>query len=234
MPLSGANPAIGQALTQQTGASGGGSSGTGFADDFQTFLTLLTTQLQQQDPMEPMKTKEFTQQLVSFSQVEQAIKQNQKLEDVAAAVSADNFSGMVGFLGKDVTMDTNKAQLSGGKASWTYDLGATADDVQLRIKNSNGTVVREMDGPTEQGQHSVTWDGTDNIGNPLPEGPYSLDVAAKTAGGQSIEAKVTVQGRVEGVESDAGTHKLRVNGRAVPLDTLLKVSEPATENTGAS
>lgn len=231
MALDGVNSAIGAGLTQKSGSNASG--GPGLADNFETFLTLLTTQLQHQDPLEPLKTKEFTQQLVSFSQVEQSIKQNKNLEDILSAVTADNFSSLVGFLGKDVTMDTNQTGLRDGQAEWTYDLGAAADEVQLVIKDSTGQVVRKMDGPGEQGSHTVTWDGTDNFGNPLPEGTYSLAVTAKTAGGKDVNADIRVGGRVEGVETDAGVHKLRVNGQAVPLGTLVEVSEPAPENSGA-
>ena len=226
--------------TSQTGAATAALAASGatksqqsratLADNFNTFLTLLTTQLQNQDPLNPMDSNEFTRQLVSYSQVEQAIQTNQNLETLISSTKAQDFSNLVGYLGKTATMDSNVAGLKNGQASWDYNLPANADQVDIYIKDASGNIVHHTTGEKGKGDHTLTWDGKNDLGFDQPEGPYSMSVVAKTAAGNTIDTVTTVKGTVESVETESGVHTLVVNGVNVPLGTLIKVSEPASQN----
>jgi flagellar basal-body rod modification protein FlgD len=206
------------------------------SDNFSTFLSLLTAQLQNQDPLSPMDSNQFTQQLVSYSQVEQAIQTNQNLESLISAQTAQSFSNMVGYLGKTVTMDTNATGLKDGSADWTYILGADAEKVTVVVNDSSGNPVfaKMLEGDAlKKGEHTFSWDGVSDSGKQMPDGGYSLSVTAKT-GESSIDTTTLVKGKVESVETVAGQHWLVVKGIDIPLGTLKKVSEnseePASEN----
>jgi flagellar basal-body rod modification protein FlgD len=203
------------------------------SDNFDTFLTLLTTQLQNQNPLDPMKADQFTQQLVQYSQVEQSIQTNKNLETLIAAQTAQGFSNMVSYLGKNVTMDTNVAGLEDGNANWNYILGSNADEVKIVIKDDSGDVVytETLEGEyLKKGEHKFNWDGLSSSGAELPEGAYSMTIAANS-GDSSVDTATLVEGTVETVETVAGEQWLVVKGVDVPLGTLTKVSEkPASEN----
>lgn len=180
------------------------STGT-LTADFNTFLKLLTTQLQYQDPLDPMDTSEYTQQLVSYSQVEQAIQQTSRLDAILARLSSQDLASASNYIGRDVSAPQPVITLGAdGDAQWYYNLGANAAETKISILNKNGIAVRTFDGETAAGRHEFVWDGTDGNGNRLPEGIYGLKVEAKTASGQSIDGEVGTFGTVTGVEQLAG------------------------------
>ena len=191
--------------------------------DFNTFLQLLTTQLQNQDPLDPMDTGEFTQQLVSFSQVEQAIQQTSRLDAILARMSSQDLSAAANYIGREVSAFQPTATLGPDGAQWFYDLGANAEVAKVSVLNRNGVVVRQIDGPTTAGRHEIGWDGTDAAGNRLPDGLYSLKVQAFTASGQAVAADVGTFGTVTGVEQLAGDIILNLgatNIRAVDVASI--------------
>src|SRR6201996_366755 len=114
--------------------------------NFDTFLKLLTTQLQNQDPTSPMDTNQFTQQLVEYSQVEQQIDTNTNLQTLINQSSTQNASYATSYLGKNVTVSGGKGALIDGQASWTYNLGAAASSTLLTITNANGQTVDTAQG----------------------------------------------------------------------------------------
>jgi flagellar basal-body rod modification protein FlgD len=207
----------------------------GLSSNFDTFLTLLTTQLQNQDPMNPMDSSQFTQQLVSYSQVEQAIDTNQNLQKLidvtTTGATAESFSDLVGYLGKEVTMDTNTAGLKDGKAEWHYALDSQADAVDIQVTDANGRLVYQTTGETSPGDHTFTWDGTTSTGGTAPDGTYTIAVNGKLNGGSTVGTAVTVQGIVESAETEQGIHKLVINGTPIPLGTLAKVEPKTAENS---
>lgn len=187
-----------------TGAAGSANASAatsqrGLADDFSTFLTLLTTQLQNQDPTSPMDTNEFTNQLVQFSGVEQQIRTNQNLEDLATLIGAQNFNASASLLGQDALLNGADILNAGSGGKWRYGFTSEPDDVTLRVLNSNGIAVYEQLGAKSIGIHDFEWDGLDREGNPVPEGTYTLDVRALNDESQAIAAQVYSTGRVTGV-----------------------------------
>ncbi len=197
-------------------------------DDYTTFLKLLTTQLQNQDPTNPMDSSQFTQQLVMYSQVEQQIKSNQKLD---ALINGQNSSGVgssLGYLGKTIEMDgayfTSDATTGG---SFNYTLSDVATSATIKIYDESGTLVRTQSGESGTlGKHTVTWDGKDDDGNQLSAGIYGVSVTATSSTGASITTKVTTNGKVDGVEKDStGAVVLDVGKIQVSLDKILAIHD---------
>src|SRR6185295_9321796 len=129
------------------------------SSNFDTFLTLLTTQLKNQDPLSPMDSNQFTQQLVQFSQVEQQINSNKNLESLIALTKARSATDAVSYLGKTLTLTDGMGALMDGEANWAYSLDNHASSATLYVKNMHGDVVYSAPAETDEGMHSFTWDG---------------------------------------------------------------------------
>jgi len=170
------------------------------AGNFDTFLTLLTTQLQNQDPMSPMDSNQFTQQLVQFSGVEQQINTNKNLESLVSLTQNRASADAVGYLGKSVTMSGGKGVLIDGAAKWTYGLDSKAKDNTITITNADGRVVYTTQGETAAGIHNFDWDGKDNMGNQMPNGEYHLNLNAMGADGTSVTTAIASKGVVGQVD----------------------------------
>ena len=149
-------------------STGGLGGGVDLAETFDNFLVLLTTQLQNQDPLSPLDTNEFTQQLVEFTNVEQAIKTNDKLDQLIAMQGAGILTGALDYIGKEVEFAGAELNLADGEATVVYDLASNAQEITLEILDENGITVRTLTGPTDAGRHEIVWDGKDNFGNSLP------------------------------------------------------------------
>src|SRR5512147_769924 len=124
-----------------TTATDSASAQQSLADNFNTFLTLLTSQLQNQDPLSPMDSTQFTQQLVQFSGVEQQIRTNENLEGLAAQYQAASAGAALSYLGKDAIIEGDDTYLAGGQANWAYKLGETASDLTINVKDSSGRTI---------------------------------------------------------------------------------------------
>ena len=205
-------------------------AGASLADDFQTFLTLLTTQLQFQDPLDPMDSNQFTQQLVSFTGVEQQIAANKNLETLIAQLQSQTTANAVAYIGKDVIINTSAAKLREDGARWTYSLDLMSDETILKVKDAAGNVVFETTGKNQAGNHEFKWDGRDRNGVQLPEGIYSLEVKALTADDQEIATQVFMRGRVEGLEKVNGENYLLVNDLLFPMDYVASIKEPGSSD----
>ena len=183
-------------------------SETKLANDFDQFLTLLTTQLQFQDPLDPMKSSEFTNQLVSFSQVEQSITTNKNLENLISQTKTQAMSNAVGYLGKEVTIETDRAGLRDGVAKWEYGLETNAEETKLTVTDSKGKILFEGQGNNKAGLHDFVWNAPANT----PDGIYRLRLSAQTANGTDVQFAIYSKGRVETIEALNGEVNLSVNG----------------------
>src|SRR6202012_1141754 len=123
------------------GTTSGASALNQLSGNFSTFLTLLTTQLQNQDPTSPMDSNEFTQQLVEYSQVEQQIYTNTNLQSLISQGTTNASAMTTSYLGKNVSVTNGNASLTDGAATWTYNLGAQAATTTLSVTNSSGQTV---------------------------------------------------------------------------------------------
>lgn len=195
-------------INTATSTSAATNSQTKLAQDFDQFLTLLTTQLQFQDPLDPLDSNQFTEQLVSFTQVEQSITTNKNLELLINQTKNSAMSAAVGYLGTEVTIETDRAGLRNGTAKWEYGLETNADEVNITVKDSNGKVVYEGTGDNQAGLHDFIWDAPEGTS----DGIYQLTVSAETINETEIQVAIFSKGTVEAIEVLGGDVHLSVNG----------------------
>jgi len=201
------------------------------ADNFSTFLSLLTTQLKNQDPLSPLDSNQFTQQLVQMTGVEQQLASNDLLKQLVSNTGS-GIQTAVSLIGKDVSAVSDDAQLSNGKADWVYKLKLDAADTKIEVLNAKGAVVHvEAATDNKAGDHAFTWNGKDMNGNKLPDGPYTLRVTAKDSTGAAVTSTNYVQGRVTGVEQLDGVTYITVNGGKIGWNTVTSVKEPDAPTT---
>ncbi|MBL42433.1 MAG: hypothetical protein CMM49_07235 [Rhodospirillaceae bacterium] len=206
-------------------ASKAANASTKLTDNFETFLTLLTTQLQNQDPLEPMDPSEFTDQLVQFTEVEQSIATNKKLEQLVSLATQNELSGAVSFIGKQVEAKDNRSILKDGQANWKYELDESAEDVSLRVLDSSNVAVFKTNGEKDIGLHKFQWDGKNKEGKELPNGIYTLLVTAVDKKGNTVNSSTNMISTVDGVFTKDGANMLDVGGISIPLDQVISVNK---------
>lgn len=194
-------------------------------DDLNRFLTLLVTQLQNQDPLDPMDANEFTAQLVQFASVEQQIYQNANLEQLLAVERNNQAAAMVSYLGTLAEVSGNTLPLENGYAEASYTLAETAAETTIVVRDASGNVVLTQAGATDTGRHAFTWDGCDASGQTVADGAYTLEVVAQRSDEAFVEVAQTVYGRITGAAVEDGTVKLFMGDIAVPMDDVLSVAE---------
>jgi flagellar basal-body rod modification protein FlgD len=196
-------------------------------NDFADFLSLLTTQLQNQDPLAPLDSNEFTNQLVRFSQVEQAINTNSKLDNLVALQLSNAATGALGYVGLDVSYISAEISHDGENPNEiNYSLASNASVSKLNIYDENSAIVFSGEAETGAGVHQFTWDGKDISGNLVPEGTYAVTIDAFDVNDNKIETTTVVNGRVRGIEQQNGEVFVLVGERAVPITSILNASEP--------
>lgn len=201
---------------------------TTLAQDFDEFLMLLTTQLQNQDPLDPLDSNEFTNQLVQFTQAEQLINQNQKLDDLISFQSQSATSTALGFVGLEVSYLGNRLFSDGGSPQdINYGLSEQASQVDIFIKDEAGKVVRRLDGTIGLGSNQVTWDGLDDAGQPVEPGVYDVEIAALDQSGEALNTSLAVTGVVTGIENVNGRTDLILRGDlGLPVGNVLAAEIP--------
>ncbi len=217
-PANGANPA--DNVSALTGSS------RSIAENFNTFLSLLTTQLKNQNPLDPLDTNQFTQQMVQFTSVEQQLQTNEFLKTLTASAQNASNTEAVSFIGKQITAAGANAELSNGSASWQYSLNRSASNTTITIRDSNGAIVHTDETSLAGGTGTFTWDGKDDAGNQLPNGNYSITINARDSNGSYVPVTTQISGTVEGVDLSGTSPVLIVGGAQVNLSSVLSVQAP--------
>ncbi len=201
------------------------------AEDFSQFLTLLTTQLQNQDPLSPLDSNEFTNQLVQFSQVEQGINTNTKLDDLLSIQLNSAATSALGYVGLDVSyVSAEVSHQQGADNTIRYSLAGPATVANINIFNEEGNLVFSAPAEKDAGAHEFTWGGTDFLNNELPDGTYVVRIDALDNEEDPVDATTVVQARVKGVEQQNGIVYALVGERAVPISDILSAVEPPVED----
>jgi flagellar basal-body rod modification protein FlgD len=223
-----------QTQTAQSGQifSQADSDSATLAQDFDDFLQLLTTQLQNQDPLSPVESTEFTNQLVGFSQVEQQINMNDKLEQLITATQANSLQQALAYIGLDVSYEGQEFYNPGGGASnrFVYDLSDEVSSLTLRVVNEDDETVFERTGSTAPGLTVVNWDGKDNEGNPVEAGNYMLQLDIVRKGTDSVTVELGVSSRVTGIETREGTTYLAMGEVVIPLSQVFSAELPGSNS----
>jgi flagellar basal-body rod modification protein FlgD len=193
------------------------------AGNFTTFLQLLTTQLKNQNPLEPLDTNQFTQQLTQFAQVEQQLKMNDQLASIVAMEQAAQSTLAMSFVGQTVAVDGQTTQLVGGAAKWTFSVPKPAN-AEITITNSAGQTVYSTKYAMQIGQQAFNWDGKTNAGQQLPDGAYKMTITAKDTSGQSVAIPTEVQGTVDSVDLTKSPPVLTVGGQNFTVTQVKRIT----------
>ena len=197
------------------------------ADNFDTFLSILTTQLKNQNPLDPLDTNQFTSQLVQFTGVEQQLKTNEFLQALMLANQNSSDSQAVGYIGKVVTSTGVKADLSGGKATWTFTSAAAAPNSVITVKDATGNVVYTTKGALPAGGGQFVWDGIDQDGNAYRDGTYSITIDGRDADAKYVPVTTSSSGTVSAVDLSGDEPVLTVGSALVKLSDILSVRAPS-------
>jgi len=218
-------PATSTTSTTQSTITSGQQS---LNESYSTFLTLLTTQLQNQDPTAPLDTNAFTQQLVAMTGVQQQLLTNQLLQQIAGSTSNGGVSSAVSLIGKTATATSSTATLSGGAANWTYNLASPAAAATMTVADSTGKIVYSSSATNvAAGNNTFTWNGQNFAGSKLADGgTYTLAVSAADSSGNAVASTISVTGTVGSVAESNGTTMVNVGPTAVPLSSITAVTNP--------
>lgn len=193
------------------------------ADNFDSFLSLLTTQLKNQNPLEPLDTNEFTAQLVQFTSVEQSITTNKNLEQLIALSVTNAFTSAVGYIGKTVSAAGNIVQLSNGSAAWNYTLSKGAPETTFTVHDANGQPVFTETRSANEGTNAFVWNGLLENGTQAPDGAYSITIQANDADGNNVSVSTETEGVVEAVDLTGSEPVLTVNGQKIALSSVKSI-----------
>jgi flagellar basal-body rod modification protein FlgD len=214
MPISPIATDAGQAVGDRTRLS----------DNYDTFLVLLTAQLQNQDPLAPMDSTQFTQQLVQFSQVEQQIRTNEQLEGLVSQYQAASAGAALSYLGKDAIIEADETYLAGGAANWAYNLPNTAETMTVQVRDASGrTVFQTTTAPRTAGEHLFAWDGKKTNGETAADGVYSIVITARDGAGEAITPTVNVRETIMGVDFSGATPLVITPAGTRGLDAIRSV-----------
>src|SRR6266481_8305050 len=225
---SGLSPPVVSGTTPLPTSSSSGSSGSSLssttdatlAGNFQTFLTLLTTQLQNQNPLDPLDTNQFTQQLVQFASVEQQLKTNDQLTTLVSLQKTAQSTQALGFVGKNAMVDGSTTTMTNSSANWILGV-KTNSTVNISIANSTGQTVFTGSYPVNAGDgQAFAWDGKGNDGTQWPDGKYTLTAQAADGSGNSVAVSTEIVGVVSSVDLTQSPPLLSINGKNYTVDQI--------------
>lgn len=193
------------------------------------FLRLLTTQLKNQDPSDPVRNEDFVAQLAQFSSLEQLTSANETLQGVYVALAAMNDSSMASLLGTSVIARGNQFKYSGdGSVDLEYNNPTQTQTATLTVYDENGTVVRTQDlGGLASGDGTYSFDGKGLDGQPLPEGTYTFSITGTDANGDTVDIEERISGVITEMDYSTGSPMPSVNGISMSLADILTLTTGA-------
>lgn len=208
-----------------------GTSRQTLVNNFDTFLQLLTTQLKNQNPLDPLDTNQFTQQLVQFAGVEQQLRQNENLEALVSISKAQRNTHALNFVGATVTASGDTTKLQDGLAVW-YITSPKPAQANVTITNSEGSVVYAGTHSLETGTQPYQWNGRTSTGTIAPAGNYKIRIDAVDTAGQKVTTSTTFSGIVDQVDVSGDQPVLLIGATLINLDQVKSVQRPALGNSG--
>ncbi len=195
---------------------------SGIADNFQTFLTLLTTQLQHQNPLDPLDTNQFTAQLVQFAQVEQQLRANTQLTSLVELQTTAQSTQALAFVGATAVVDGSTAALENGIATWVMGVSKPSK-LNISISNEAGQTVFSGEYTADAGDQSFVWDGKGKDGTQWPDGNYTITATAKDASGQNVAVTTQIYGVVDSADLTKSPPMLSIGGQSFSADKIQKI-----------
>jgi flagellar basal-body rod modification protein FlgD len=224
-----ANPVVSGTTPLPASSSGSPASlsstaGNTIAGNFQTFLTLLTTQLQNQNPLDPLDTNQFTQQLVQFAGVEQQLKTNDQLTSLVTLQQTAQSTQALTFVGKTAIVDGSTAALSNSAATWDVSV-PKASNLSVSIANSTGQTVFTGNYSVNAGDNQpFVWDGKGNDGTQWPDGKYTMTATGTDSNGQTVAIATRIQGVVSSVDLTQSPPLLSINGQTYTVNQIKAIT----------
>jgi flagellar basal-body rod modification protein FlgD len=212
-----------------TNASQVAASRATIAGNFDTFLLLLTTQLKNQNPLDPLDTNQFTQQLVQFAGVEQQIRSNESLEALVNLNKTSQLATARGYVGATVTADGSTTALKSGVATW-YVTAPRAASATINVSDSTGNIVFTQEASLPAGTTGYSWDGKLANGQTAPEGQYTIKINAKDVNGAGVTVSTQFSGVVDAVDLSGSEPLLLIGTALVSLDKVKSIQKPATSS----
>lgn len=199
------------------------SSAAKLNQNYEMFLELLTAQIKNQNPLEPLDANKFTEQLVQYSGIEQQIQMNQQLEDMKKIIATNNASTLVSYVGTNVTAESTTTELRNGQASWRFTMpkAGTADVV---IRNADGAVVHRESRELAADTFDFVWDGKTTNGTQAPAGTYQISIAGRDADGGAIAVSTMITGTVSEVDFSGAEPMLKIGSQRIPLSSVRAVA----------
>ncbi|NNU17391.1 flagellar hook assembly protein FlgD [Parvularcula sp. ZS-1/3] len=196
-------------------------------DNLDTFLTLLTKQLQNQDPLQPMDTNQFVDQLTQFSELEQGVEQSATLEKIAASLDSDDRQTDLNLLGTVVEAENEQIALGDTPARFAFEINAPTDDAEMRIFDTAGNLVAKFDVEGDVGRYEAGWDGRTLDGGQAAPGLYRAQVVAKGGEQERLAGRILSGGLVEEVRFENGETRLILQqGMQISADDVRRVGLP--------
>lgn len=208
--------------TSSTATAAGSQARQQLSANYDTFLKLLTAQLQNQDPLSPMDSNQFTQQLVMYSQVEQQITTNDNLSSLISLQKTAAGANAVSYLGRTAYTQGGDTSLSDGSATWRYTMPADAASVTINVADANGhTVYTTSAGTADLGDHDFSWNGKNNAGVTQANGTYTMSIVAKDASGKTLTPTINGVGVVKEINMSGTDPQVTVGARSVSLSDIV-------------
>jgi flagellar basal-body rod modification protein FlgD len=197
------------------------------ASNFTSFLQLLTTQLQNQNPLDPLDTNQFTQQLVQFAQVEQQMKSNDQLASLLAIEKTGQQTTALAYVGQTVVVDGSTTALTSSGATWSFN-SPSVSTATVTIKDSTGQNAYSGTFPVNPGQQNFSWDGRGNDGKAWPAGNYTINISAVDANSQPVSVSTEVQAIADSVDLTQDPQTLSINGTDYGMDKIKRIVRPTS------
>ena len=205
--------------TSAAAATAPGSAQTSLTNNYNDFLKLLMTQLQNQDPTSPMDTNQFTSQLVQYSSVEQQIATNTSLTQLIQLTQGGEVLQSSSLVGKPVTVTSDHIALQDGKGAVQFNT-TSAEPVSIGIYSDSGAKLRDAVVSSQPGQNTWSWDGKDNGGNTVADGAYRTVVSGQASGAAAQDLPFTVSGTATGVQKSGNTLQVQLGALKVDLSAV--------------
>jgi flagellar basal-body rod modification protein FlgD len=226
-------PVTSTSSTNTTASTTPAVDNTMIASNFTTFLQLLTTQLKNQNPLDPLDTNQFTQQLVQFAQVEQQMKSNEQLTSLVSLEKSAASTTALAYVGSTVVVDGSTTPLTSSGATWSFNVSKPST-ASITIKDSTGQTAYTGTFAGTPGVMNFTWDGRGNDGKSWPAGNYTMSATAVDANNQSVGISTEVQAVVDSVDLTQDPPTLSVNGQNYTMDKIKRIVRPTTTTTTSS
>lgn len=214
--------------TAATGSSSKTSTDQMVASNFTTFLQLLTTQLQNQNPLDPLDTNQFTQQLVQFAQVEQQMKSNDQLASILALEKNAQQTTAMAYVGYTVVVDGSTTELTSNGATWSFNSTKPATATVTIKDEATGQTAYTGTYSVSTGDQKFTWDGKGADGKQWPEGNYTISITAVDANQQAVNISTEIQAVVTAANMQDDPPTLTIAGKDYTADKIKRIVIPST------